>query len=101
LFEGWEGHCPPVYDGALIDSDSSNLRFSVELDMVLAKQQQKQQENAHHDSRRESATSVEAQLKRLNKPGSMAPLGDHPLRAHPVRPPVEGSWSGSYYSANP
>jgi len=55
--------------------------------------------NKAHDSRRASAVDVEEVWQHTHVKPAGAPVGTHPLRAHPVRPSMDRSMSGSYYSA--
>lgn len=94
MYEGIEGIFPPNWEdeNMPIDAVSWNSRFSVELDALTSTKQA--------DSRRASDSNVDAQLRRVE---FNPPVGNHPLKAHPPRPGVDrsmsGSGSGSYHSA--
>ncbi|KAK3067487.1 hypothetical protein LTR53_015613 [Teratosphaeriaceae sp. CCFEE 6253] len=94
LYDGWSPAEHPTWDGPEINGTNWNSRFALELEALTA--------SKAHDSRRASSAEVVEILHRTHFSPAGAPVGIHPLRAHPVRPtsgPRSASESQSFYSA--
>ena len=112
MFEGWYCHGIATWPGPeSIDSETFNIRFAAEYEVLQSKKEQTAL--LQKDPRRTSLATVSEQGRRevlrqasqtsqqqRAKEVVFAPVGDHPLRAHPVRRRTNGSSSGSYHFAH-